>query len=75
VQQFTAQTIQAAMRLGPLNLQLESRRFHNNEKVEITVRERLRMQKSDLYRDGIFYFVPERHKCAGIHGDRPEKQC
>jgi hypothetical protein len=34
---------------GPLNKHLEGSRFHNNEEVEMAVRERLRMQLPDLY--------------------------
>jgi hypothetical protein len=30
------------------------RRFHSNEEVEMAVREWMRMQEPDFYRDGIF---------------------
>jgi len=37
---------------------LEGRRLHNNEKVGMAVRERLRMHKRNLYRDGNFKRSP-----------------
>jgi hypothetical protein len=37
-----------------LKQRLESRRFHNNEEVEMAACELLQMQQSDFYLDGIF---------------------
>jgi hypothetical protein len=39
----------------------------------MAVRERLRMQQPDPYRDGIFKFVPRWDKCINVLGDYVEK--
>jgi hypothetical protein len=61
------------MQFGRLKQLMGSREFHNNEKVEIDVREWLRMQNPDFHRDGIFTLVPQWHKCVSVLADRPEK--
>jgi hypothetical protein len=58
---------------GPRNQHLEGRRFHNNEEVEMAVREWLRTQKLDFYRDEVFKFLPGWDKCVNVLGDYVEK--
>jgi hypothetical protein len=58
---------------GPLKQHLGGRRFHNNEEVEMAVREWLWMQEHDLYRNGIFKLVPRWDKCINVLGDYVEK--
>jgi hypothetical protein len=53
---------------GPLKQHFGGRRFHDN-KEEMAVRETLRMQEPDFYRDGIFKFVPRWHKCINVLED------
>jgi hypothetical protein len=43
---------------GPLKQHLRGRRFHSEEEVEMAVRDWLRMQEPDFYRDGIVKLVP-----------------
>jgi hypothetical protein len=53
---------------GSLKHHFGGRRFHSNEEVEMVVRELLRMQQPDFYREGIFKLVPEWDKCINILG-------
>jgi hypothetical protein len=43
--------------------------FKNNELVEVDIREWLRMQVPDFYRDGIFKLVPRWDKYINVPGD------
>jgi hypothetical protein len=43
--------------------------FHNNKEVEMAVRERLRRQDPDLYREGIFQLVPKWDKFINVSRD------
>jgi hypothetical protein len=58
---------------APLKQQLAGHRFHNNEEVEMAVREWLQMQKPDFCCDGIFKLVPRSEKCMNKPGDYVEK--
>jgi hypothetical protein len=42
--------------------------FHNNEEVEMVVRERPRMRGPDFYRDDIFTHVPSWDECLNVIG-------
>jgi hypothetical protein len=48
---------------------LGCRRFHNNEKVKMSIGEWLRMQEPDFYWDGIFKLVPGWDKCVSVLWD------
>jgi hypothetical protein len=48
----------------PRRQQLEGDRFHDNEKVEIVVRECLRMQEVHFYRDGHVNSCERGYECA-----------
>ena len=52
--------------LGLLKEKVEGHRFHNNEEVEVAVREWLRMQERDLYHDRIFRLVPRYNSCISL---------
>jgi hypothetical protein len=52
---------------------LVGRRIHNNEEVETAVGKWLRMQETDLYRDGIFKLVLRWDKSINVLGDYVEK--
>jgi len=43
-----------ATRLGNFTLKTRDCRFHDNEEMEMAVREWLQLRGSDLYSDGIF---------------------
>jgi hypothetical protein len=57
----------------PLKEYFGGRLVHSNEKVEMSVREWLRMQEFDFYRDGIFKFVPRWDKRINVLEDYVEK--
>jgi hypothetical protein len=46
---------------------------HNNEEVEVAVRESLRMQEPDISRDGTVKLVPRRDKRITALGDCVDK--
>jgi hypothetical protein len=48
-------------------------RFHSNEDVEVAVRERVRVQVPDFYRDGILKFLPRWDRRISVPGDCVEK--
>jgi hypothetical protein len=52
--------------LGLLKEQVEGRRFHNNEEVEVAVCEWLQMQDCDLYHDRSFKLVPRFNRCVSL---------
>jgi hypothetical protein len=56
-----------------LKQHLGGRRFQNNEKVEMAVREWLRKQDPGFYRHGIFELVPRWDKCINVFRDHVEK--
>jgi hypothetical protein len=58
VQHFTPQTKGPGIQRRQLKQQFGSCRFYNNEEAEIGIREWLRTQEPDVYRNGIFKFVP-----------------
>jgi hypothetical protein len=58
---------------GPLKQHFGGRRFHNNEEVEMALRDLLRMQEPYFYRDGIFKVVPKWDKFISVLGNYVEK--
>ena len=59
---------------GLLRQHLGGRRLQSNEKVEMAVRERLRINKPDLYGSKMLQQVPQREKCIDIFWACVEEQ-